>query len=295
MKFLSSAWGDLHWTSWIPFATPSYFKHLPALPGVYRIRAVGVAELFYLGETGRSLRERLGDLRRHTMKETMPYNDPHTAAPSLWAWRHAENIGFECSVAPVTLADEKEEARKLREGLEFYLLWLYRLEFGSSTRCNHGRFHPRYKKSTDRKKGVPGYRLPDEASNNPNGGPSLAPLQLVAEPFDLNWMGLAWSSSLPLEDSNLVNVPNASGVYRIFDPNAGALLYIGESNYLRKRLTSHAMKDWECITPLFSYVQLPYDVAAYQRREIENDLVGGYYSLTKNTPKFQLINHNYAG
>ena len=90
----------------------------------------------------------------------MPYNDPHTAAPSLWAWRHAEGFDFECSAAPVTLAEDANEARKRRKGREFYLLWQYRLEFRASTRCNHGRFHPRYIKSTDRKGGLQGYRLP---------------------------------------------------------------------------------------------------------------------------------------
>jgi hypothetical protein len=86
------------------------------LAGTYRVRAVNAQELFYVGETGRNLRERLSDLRRNTMKDKMPYNDPHTAAPSLWAWRDAEGIDFECSATSVSSAQDKEEARKLREG-----------------------------------------------------------------------------------------------------------------------------------------------------------------------------------
>jgi len=207
MNFLSLTWNDLSWTPWISFSDP--FKPFPSGPGMYRVRAVNGNELFYLGETGRNLRERVGDLRRGTMQELMPYNDPHTTAPSLWAWRHAEGIAFECSVASVTLADTKEEARRLREGLEFYLLWQYRLEFGFSTRCNHGRFHPRYVKSTDRKKGFQGHRLPDTAPDKPAGGPSL-----------------------------------------------------------------------------------PHDTPAYQRHEVENDLLGGFYALTRNIPTFQLIDHH---
>src|SRR5215471_8574233 len=122
MRFLSANWGEIEWTPWIPFADSSAFKTLPSSPGMYRIRAVNGNELFYLGETGRNLRERLGDLRRNTMKELMPYNDPHTAAPSLWAWRHAEGFDFECSAARVTLSNNAEESRRLREGFEFYLL-----------------------------------------------------------------------------------------------------------------------------------------------------------------------------
>jgi len=290
---MDSHWGELQWTPWVLFSRPSDFRTLPADPGMYRIRARNGNALFYLGETGRSLRERLGDLRRNTMKDVMPYNDPHTAAPSLWAWRHAEGIEFECSAAPVTLADKKEEARKLREGLEFYLLWQYRLEADTSTWCNHGRFHPRYVKSTDRKKGFRGYRVADEEPDNPAGGPSLLPLQLVATPFAPNWMGLVWSNYTPLgQRSFLSGVPQSPGVYKIVDPNEEALLYVGESGNLRTRLNTHAAKDWQHQTVFFSYVPLPAHTPAYQRHEIENDLLGGFYALTRNIPLFQLVDHH---
>lgn len=292
MHCIDSTWGELQWTPWVPFSRPSDFRALPAGPGMYRIRALNGNTLFYLGETGRSLRERLGDLRRNTMKDTMPYNDPHTAAPSLWAWRHAEGIEFECSAAPVALANDQEEARRLREGLEFYLLWQYRLVTGASTQCNHGRFHPRYRKSTDRKKGLQGYRLPDEEPDNPAGGPSLPPLQLVATPLALNWMGLAWSAYAPLGHGALPpGVPKSPGVYKIFNQDGEELLYIGESKNLRDRLTTHAAKDWQHSTVHFSYVEFPGDTPAYQRHEIENDLLGGFYAQTKQIPLFQLIDH----
>lgn len=292
MHWIASTWGELPWTPWISFSRPSDFRDLPSSPGMYRIRALNGNTLFYLGETGRSLRERLGDLRRNTMKDTMPYNDPHTAAPSLWAWRHAESVEFECSAAPVALANDQEEARRLREGLEFYLLWQYRLETGSSTQCNHGRFHARYVKSTDRKKGFQGYRLSDEEPDNPAGGPSLSPLQLIATPLAPNWMGLAWSAFTPLENGALSSVPKLPGVYKIVDQDSEALLYVGESKNLRNRLATHAVKDWQSPTVFFSYVEFPDDTPSYQRHEIENDLLGGFYAQTRQIPLFQLINHH---
>jgi len=30
----------------------------------------------------------------------MPWNDPHTAAPALWAWTDADGFSYECSAAP---------------------------------------------------------------------------------------------------------------------------------------------------------------------------------------------------
>lgn len=292
MHCMDATWGEIQWTPWVPFSRPLDFRTLPAGSGMYRIRALNGNILFYLGETGRSLRGRLGDLRRNTMKEVMPYNDPHTAAPSLWAWRHAEGIEFECSAAPVTLANNQEEARRLREGLEFYLLWQHRLEMGASTQCNHGRFHPRYRKSTDRKQGLQGSRLADEQPDNPAGGPSLPPLQLVATPLELNWMGLSWSVYAPLRYGVLPqSVPKSPGVYKIVDQDGEELLYIGESNNLLNRLTAHAAKDWQRQAVFFSYVEFPADASTYQRHEIENDLLGGFYAQTRRIPLFQLIDH----
>jgi|SRR5215469_15751601 len=291
LDYCSSKWCELTWTPWIPFPEPALFKDLPAQPGVYRIRAIQGNTLFYIGETGRSLRERLGDLRRNATQAMMPFNDPHTAAPSLWAWRHAEGIDFECSAAPVKLADTPEEARRLREGLECYLLWQYRLATGSSTVCNHGRFHARYTKSTDRKKGLRGHRLPDDAPAHQAAGPSMPPLTLRATPFDPSWMGLSWSSPFIPQQASFNKVPSSPGLYKICDDQAKTLLYIGESKDLRIRLTTHTRKVWDHIVPCFSYIQLSDTCLAYQRHEWENDLIGAYYAVTKQVPLFQFLNH----
>jgi GIY-YIG catalytic domain len=286
MHFLDENWGEVHWTSWIPFTTSSAFKQLPTLPGLYRIRAVNGKELFYVGETGRNLRERIRSLCNNTMKETMPYNDPHTAAPSLWAWRHADGLDFECSAAPVSFAEDGEEARRLREGFKFYLLWQYRLEFGSSTRCNHGRFHPRYKKSTDREQGVQGYRLDEHEVANPAGGSSLPTLQFLAEPVAPNWMGLPWTDFFDLSSILLKQVPLVPGVYKLIDLKTGRLIYIGESSNLQKRIRTHARKPWIGYVPAVSYVQMSDNTQKYQLREIENDLIAGFYLYAGHIPKF---------
>lgn len=75
-------------------------RRLPDLPA-------GADYLVYVGQTGRSLRERLSSLRRHELSPEMPFNDPHTAAPLLWALRHAEYVNFECSATPVDMPNEE--------------------------------------------------------------------------------------------------------------------------------------------------------------------------------------------
>ena len=60
----------------------------------------------------------------------MPWNDPHTATPSLRAWQDAEGFEYECSAAPPGTSING------RRGMESFLL--YRQERGESTLCNFG-------------------------------------------------------------------------------------------------------------------------------------------------------------
>ncbi len=87
-SFLDINWQALSWSPWVAFdADIPTFKQIPPEPGLYRIRPLGEDFLMYIGQTGRTLRQRLNELRHNVKKEEMPFNDPHTAAPSLWAWR----------------------------------------------------------------------------------------------------------------------------------------------------------------------------------------------------------------
>lgn len=121
----------------------------------------------------------------------MPYNDPHTAAPNLWAWKQERNWLYECSAAATDFS------RKERLAIECYLLWQYRLEKGESTLCNFGRFHPDYTKSRNRTSGIRGRKLLEHEDRNPAGGTSHPPLTLCGNPYEEHWMGLEWSAIEP--------------------------------------------------------------------------------------------------
>src|SRR5260221_6230669 len=283
MDFLSQTWCGLNWTSWIKCIAPAY-KALPPVPGVYRVKPLNRQELVYVGQTGRSLRERLMSLHNHSMALQMPFNDPHTAAPNLWALRDAEHMEFEYSAAPTTFS-EKE-----RLAFECYLLWQYRLEKKESTRCNHGRFHPNYRKSRDRSKQDRGARLA-EGIINPNGGKSWPPLHSQGNPWDTDWMELTWSQADYLNDAAVRRTPNAPGVYKLFcfstDLKEQVLLYIGQSKILRERLRTHSVKNWGCLTLCFSFSAMQSDIRTYQLCELENDLIAGYYDRMRVAPIYQ--------
>ena len=293
-SFLEPCWCRLDWSPWVPLdATSRELATIPSEPGVYRIKPLDRDCLVYIGQTGRALRQRLRELREYRKStELMPYNDPHTAAPSLWAWRDATGMDFACSAAPVSPDPGKDPTlvKREREGLECYLLWQYRLAFGASTLCNFGRFHPNYLKSRDKKSKKRGGRLPDGVIN-PAGGASLPPLRLHGNPSDHDWMKLSWTEPQVLEDQKTTKVPAKPGVYKILDAATDELCYIGQTKTMNNRLATHAQKSWEGREVAFAYCLQPEVVLPHQLKELENDLVAGFYAATKTVPQFQFLGH----
>ena len=102
-------WCSLAWTEWIPFhATKQVWTRIPREPGLYRIRPVGKEYLVYIGETKRTLRDRLHTLRLELEKsEQMPWSDPHAEAPALWALR---KIALENEPVPAPVVAVPEDA-----------------------------------------------------------------------------------------------------------------------------------------------------------------------------------------
>jgi hypothetical protein len=159
----------------VPFGSArDTFHSLPRTQGLYRVRPIGQDRLAYIGQTGRSLRERVRTLCLRTLDTDMPFNDPHTAAPNLWAWRQTEGWNYEASVTVCDLSAAD------RQALECNLLWQYRLKTGESTLANHGRFHPGYTKSRNRASGQRGgfrrcvnFRCKEAHSSSRRGHQSL--------------------------------------------------------------------------------------------------------------------------
>ena len=73
------------WSPWRPLNTCWTDRKLIS-PGLYRIRRAGRDDLDYIGQTGLQLRARLA-MPKGVYRSEMPYRDPHTVAPALWAHR----------------------------------------------------------------------------------------------------------------------------------------------------------------------------------------------------------------
>lgn len=263
----------LTWSDWIPLEADlaAYREHIANAPGFYQIRAVGQESLVYIGQTGRSLRLRTrSELAKQVIRplESPPWNDPHTAAPLLWAFRHENGMAFELSVAAIDLPVQ------LRQSYEDVLLYLHRQHFGHSTLCNHGRRHPWWSRASNRKQGRPTSRL-----DAPIDYPSLPPASGISDSLSAHWLGLEWTEFSPLHSKG----HRMPGVYRIC--SEGQLLYVGESRQLASRLAAHA-RDQRFKDCQVSCHFMP-DALPHQLKERETDLIGAYVLQMSKPPLFQ--------
>jgi hypothetical protein len=285
-EYFSENWCSLPWTPWVPFtADKEEFRTIPKVPGLYRIRPTGKDFLMYIGETRRTLHQRLNELR-HTLRrgELMPWKDPISEASSLWAWQDAEGFEFECSATPLDASSGG------RRGMESFLLYRYRQQFGASPLCNFGRFHPRYRKSTNRKENKRGGKLAENHRDNPAGGPGGPPLPVTGTPGERDWMGLVWSGRLPLDGESVSTVPYGAGLYLLFERDTRDLVYIGQSSDCAQRLRSHAMKLLDEKDMLVSYYIEEKPLLPHNLKEWENDLIGNYFDVYRKAPKYQFKN-----
>jgi hypothetical protein len=283
---MHTGWCGLSWTSWVPLERDAIRRTDPVQPGVYRIRRITGLEdrLVYIGQTGRTLRERLLSLAAGVNAASCPFNDPHTAAPHLWLLRHHEGVRLECSCAPV-VGDVQ-----VRCGTEDMLLWRHRVVTGLSTEANYGRFYPGYtrptnrwiaqnRRSSPRTAGRPAIPVA-EGVHAIDWSISHPPLQGDAGPLQASW----WQR-VPL--SELGSLPTGPAIYAIHARGAEMAVYIGETSGLRARAAAHASARWPVEGPCLAYSLLPAGTPKHVLRELESDLLGWHFWQKGRSPAMQ--------
>ncbi|MDB2318011.1 GIY-YIG nuclease family protein [bacterium] len=269
-------WAGLDWSAWVNFESPisTYQTHISNKAGVYRVRSPQSNELIYIGQTGRNLRERVRALVKHVLRpqQDPPWNDPHTAAPVLWAYKNENQFHYEVSVAHL------EVPYTQRQCFEDYLLHLHRNHYNRSTLANFGHSHPLWSRPSNKKQNRPMMK---------NGSTKLQtslPRAINATVFHSNtWLGLHWQKHALTQT---MNVPDLPGIYRFV--TAEGLAYCGESLSLRKRLSTHSknsnFKNTNCL-----YSVMP-DAEPHHLKEREVDMIGAYYAITSQSPTYQYTN-----
>lgn len=275
-------WLGFDWSPWLSLHPESdELDTLSTDAGLYRVRHEAYDGLIYIGETGRSLRGRIRALVRGVFDDEMPFSDPHTASPSLWAIADRHGSGFEVSGATPSKAQDKQQ----RKAIEDSLIALHRRETKTNLIGNFGRMPPGYSKSKQRSSGVRGGRSDDETLRSFREG--IDPLQW-SNPTEMtgqDWMGLSWSSPRLLSEST-DGVPTDGGLYRIWDPDdVPPLEYIGESVNLSNRLNRHRRNRDSSL--YFSYVTRLEFEEKFQLSQAESELLGAHWLACGRSPRDQ--------
>lgn len=277
----------LAWTAWRPLEGRWNDRDL-AGPGLYRIRRVGQDALDYVGQTGRPLRTRLRDLQP-AFGTVIPYRDPHTAGPGIWALRHLGHT-LEVSVAAVP---GDEPWRRAREAI---VISEHRAAFGHSPTLNFGRMPAGYAMSTARTKAGRGGLCRDAQDAHGVGRPPQGAL----DPWGhAGWCGHAWSLWTPLRGRG-GRWPAGTGLYVIRAGDGPRALYIGQG-VLRSRVTAHARKAastrqgqlFRAAGTQVSWAALP-GVPRHHLQELENDLISAYVLSTGHVPAAQFLGGRVA-
>lgn len=273
---------DITWSDWIDLNPENdELSSIPTDPGLYRVRHRARGGLAYIGETGRSTRGRVRSLARGTYATEMPFRDPHTAAPCLWAIGDTAEADFEVSVA----APERAVDEQARKGIEAALIALYRRTADESPIANFGRIISGYKQSSYRRQDDRGGVLSQDESE-PNSTPGIGPSswENATEIQASDWMGLDWSGPFRLQN-RLDATPPENGLYRIWYDGDDQLAYVGESSNVPRRLYNHQQTFGD--HALFAYTTDMALDAAHKRVEIETDLIGAHHLACGEPPLAQ--------
>lgn len=289
----------INWSPWVPHDGCWRGSVIPAMPGLYRIRRVGLEHLDYLGQTGMgtmTLRKRLGMLKGIYNPE-MPYRDPHTAGPALWALRHQMGTPLEVSVAII------EGSTPWRKALEAVALSDHRVRYGRSPTVNFGRMPVGYRMSSQNNAKIVeagrrfrGGPTSDADQSHIPGVPPVAPFSRDVTAED--WCGHLWSPWMTVGQARGVLPASGTGLYRLRDAGRLGLLYIGEGR-VGHRIRSHLRKVNIPGDPQGLFLAAADQIQAswvlndawldHHRLELENDLIAAYVLATGDRPDMQYL------
>ncbi|MFB6189962.1 MAG: hypothetical protein ABEJ91_00100 [Candidatus Nanohaloarchaea archaeon] len=245
-------WLGFEWSDW-SLLEPGTKKieSVPETSGFFRIKKVEGEELDYVGQTGRSLRERLIHLANKVNSEERPENS-HKSAEHLW---ELKDFGgrFEFSYANPNIARSETD----RLGLENIMFAAHIKHRGRSPTVNLDR------------------ELKSDGESSVLESLDWDSSALTAD----NWMGLDWTETRMLGKRSEIDLSRV--VYRIWFPGyMPPLAYIGKSTNVANRLIKHEKKFGS---------RAHFSVAPVQSnlKDVEASLIANHYLHTNTLPKGQ--------
>ncbi|OKY78313.1 MAG: GIY-YIG superfamily endonuclease [Candidatus Methanohalarchaeum thermophilum] len=277
--------GESYWSNWIQLnhsqVLESDVKHVD---GVYKIRARELPGYVYIGETS-NLRRRIRTLDRKINQGEIPFRDPHTAAPCLWAINQEFGPKLEVSYQNLPEADDR-----IRKGYEAFLIAQHRKKYGYSPIANFGRILPGYVQSSYREKGKRGEKTQDielKLEKIPEKMIDAPPLdwKKLEKVRSNDWLNLSWTKPRKMNLENIKKIPMKNGFYRIWKDSKEILTYIGQSKKLKNRLKTHNRK----MKDNYSFsVAIKEDLTKKpQNLATETEMIGVHFKAKNEPPKKQ--------
>jgi hypothetical protein len=178
--------------------------------------------------------------------------------------------------------------RPTLRGTEDMLLWRHRVENGSSTEANYGRFYRGWSRPTNRWIKRSAMRMPGRRAERLTADQERPAFDLTERALQGEGPVLAapWWERVSLSSVN--SLPSGPAIYCIYDGAASdaGLVYVGETSRLSARATSHAAARWPLPDPWLAYRVFP-GALKHVLHELESDVLGWHFWRTRTAPSCQ--------
>lgn len=209
---------EVSWSDWVSLLPTQDLNCIPDEPGLCRVAHSKTSGIHYIGHADEDLRQRARRLGYEMKKDEMPFRDPHTAAPCLWAMK--DDIGGRYFISWLSGAEEPP-LRVLKAAYIFQC----RLILGQSPTANFGRMYSGYSQSSNRESGIQGERDPGLIRDRIIGCPER-PLENWHDVTADEWLGISWSSPRPFKSDRFGGLsyvfPEQEGVFRVWKEGENA-------------------------------------------------------------------------
>jgi hypothetical protein len=122
-----------------------------------------------------------------------------------------------------------------------------------------------------------------EGEINQAWGPSYPALPKHGQPKDNDWMKLPWSDLLPFHRQATFHVPSMPGICKLLDTK-DRLINVEFDQDISTLHTKLNRIAWRSAPLFFAITTFMPNIPSYQLREMKNDLISGYYDLTRQPP-----------
>ena len=265
-----------NWSEWYPVLPPDEQEIEYEGPGILRICHSNLSGIHYVGHSESSIQSRVRSLGYELDNKKMPYTNPFSAAPCLWAIQ--QELGDEFFVSYYAVEDHQPV-----EVLEDAYLTLYRMTTAQSPTANFGRMFPLYSKSSSSAREIRGEKLEQPPATSPVGTEGLQ-IKEIDDVLSDDWLGFEWHGPVDYYPNSLQGLspsfPSYSGIFRVWEKGRSSLEAVGSARNLNSEIAA-AIPDSES-NWLVSYARREFR-ARSNVKEVESLLSGAHYLATNAT------------